>query len=67
VGKQVLRSDCDKKKDSYYISMCILYALELEEKLHKISQEQDLSWDTISLRCLHETLEEISSLTTAEA
>jgi hypothetical protein len=47
--------------------MCILYALELEEKLHKISQEQDLSWDTISLRCLHETLEEISSLTTAEA
>jgi hypothetical protein len=41
--------------------------MDLEEKLYKVREEHDLSWDTISLRCLHETLEEIASLTTAEA
>jgi hypothetical protein len=55
------------KDNDLYIALCIMYAMDLEEKLYKVREEHDLSWDTISLRCLHETLEEIASLTTAEA
>jgi hypothetical protein len=50
-----------------YVSMCILSVIEMERSLSSTMSQRDLSWDTITLRCYHETMDEIARLTKAEA
>lgn len=56
------------KENDLYIAMCIVSAMEMESILHDhLDERSDLSWDTITLRCYSETLQEIARYTKAEA